>query len=199
MNVLRFDGWICGFGTPSRHRFVAGVWARSPFGAFADVMWEDPDGQRVLLAPTERIRDFVAGTYRFDDTVVTPVFFSRVGATWTVRAEPVSLSITPGKRDGIGRVLAAVPIPLRRSRAFATLTDIPAGRLLPGVRTKGTAPGGNRQWYCAQDHRPLAHGAAWLNAESLGVARAIEPQVTFGFSGAPRRPAWVRMVTYLES
>jgi hypothetical protein len=153
----------------------------------------------VLLAPTERIRDFVAGTYRFDETVVTPVFFSRAGPTWTVRAEPVSLSITPGKRDGIGHALAVVPIPLRRARAFASLTDFPARRLLPGVRTKGTAPGGQQQWYCAQDHRPLAHGAAWLNAESLGAARAIEPRVTFGFSGAPRRPAWVRMVTYVES
>jgi hypothetical protein len=198
MNLLRFDGWICGFGTSSRHRFVVGVWVRSPFGAFADVMWEDPDGRRVLLAPTEPIRDFIAGTYRFDSTAITPVFFSRVDATWTVRAEPVSLSITPGKRDGIGRALGVVPSPLRRSRFFAGITDFPARRLLPGVRTKGTAPGGNRQWYSAQDHRPLEHGAAWLNAESLGVARAIDPQVTFGFSGAPRRPAWVRVVTYLE-
>lgn len=196
--MLRFDGWVCGFGTPSRHRFVAGVWARSPFGAFADVMWEQPDGRRVLLAPTARIRDLVAGSYRFDETVVTPVYFSRVGMTWTVRADPVSLSLTPGPRDAVGRVLAAVPGPLRRSRTFAALTDVPARRILPGVRTKGTAPGGGRQWYCAQDHRPLVNGAAWLQAESLGAARPISPPVTFGFSSAPGRPAWVRLVTYLE-
>lgn len=199
MKTHRFDGWICGFGTPSGHRFVTGVWARSPFGTFADVMWEQPDGTRVLLAPNERVRDFVASTYRFDETVVTPVFFSHVGQTWTVRADPVSLSITPGGRDLVGRLLAVVPSPLRRSRAFATIADLPASRIMPGVHTRGIAPGGNHQWYCAQDHRPLARGRAWLHADSLGDAQPIDPPVTFGFSSAPSKPAWVRVVTYIEA
>lgn len=198
VNLLCFDGWICGFGTPSGHRFVAGVWAQSPFGSFADVMWQRPDGRRVLLAPNKAVRDFVARTYRFDDAVVTPVFFSHVGPTWTVRAEPVSLSITPGRRDVVGVLLASIPRPVRRSRHFAALADFPASRILPGVRTRGVSPGGNRQWYCAQDHRPLVRGRAWLGADSLGDAQAIDPPVTFGFSSAPSRPAWVRVRTYLE-
>ncbi|MEO6714490.1 MAG: hypothetical protein ABIM89_13800, partial [Mycobacteriales bacterium] len=187
-----------GFGTASGHRFVAGVWARSPFGPFADIMWEQPDGRRVLIAPNDQIRDFVASTYRFDDTIVTPVYFSHVGATWTVRAEPVSLSLTPGRPDLVGWLLAAVPRPIRRSRLFAQAADWPAKRVLPGVRTAGVAPGGNRQWYCAQDHRPLVRGAAWLHADPLGAAQPIDPPVTFGFSSTPSRPAWVRVVTYLE-
>ena len=199
MKTLRFDGWICGFGTPSGHRFVTGVWARSPFGTFADIMWEQPDGTRVLLAPTEQTRDFVAATYRFDQTVVTPVYFNQVGETWTVRADPISLSITPGRRDVIGGLLSLVPGPLRKARAWAALADYPASRILPGVRTRGIAPGGNRQWYCAQDHRPLSRGRAWLHADSLGAAQPIDPPVTFGFSSAPSAPAWVRVVTYVEA
>ena len=195
---LRFDGWICGFGTPSGHRFVTGVWAHSPFGTFADVMWERPDGRRVLLAPTAKIRDFVASTYRFDETVLTPVQFGHVGATWTVRAAPVSLSVTPGRRGLIGGLLAVVPGPVRRSRLCATVAEVPASKLLPGVHTRGTSPGGNKQWYCAQDHRPLARGHAWLYADSLGAAQAIDPPVTFGFSSAPSQPTWVRVVTYIE-
>lgn len=63
---LRFDGWIAGVGTSSGTRLVVGHWPRSPFGAFSDVMIEHPDGERVLLAPSRRIADFVAATYRFD-------------------------------------------------------------------------------------------------------------------------------------
>ena len=52
-----FDGEIFGFGTGSGHRFVVGRWTRSPFGPFADVMHEDPDGRRTLLAPTEQVAE----------------------------------------------------------------------------------------------------------------------------------------------
>lgn len=45
---------------------VVGVWSASPFGAFADVMVQTPDDDRVLLAPDERIADFVGSTYAFD-------------------------------------------------------------------------------------------------------------------------------------
>jgi hypothetical protein len=34
---------------------------------------EQPDGRRVLLAPTRPIADFVAQTYRFDEVRIVPV------------------------------------------------------------------------------------------------------------------------------
>jgi hypothetical protein len=54
--VITFDGHIIGASFASGDRLVAGRWFRSPFGAFADVMWCQPDGRRVLLAPDERVR-----------------------------------------------------------------------------------------------------------------------------------------------
>src|SRR4051794_37547125 len=49
---LVFDGWIAGVGTREGTRAVLGRWSSSPWGAFADVMVERPDGHRILLAPT---------------------------------------------------------------------------------------------------------------------------------------------------
>src|SRR5690606_39583710 len=44
-SVLRFRGRIAGWGTASGTRVVVGRWDASPFGAFADVMVERPDGE----------------------------------------------------------------------------------------------------------------------------------------------------------
>ena len=46
---------------------VVGVWSASPFGAFADVMVQTPDDDRILLAPDERIADFVLHRPRKDE------------------------------------------------------------------------------------------------------------------------------------
>ena len=69
----RFTGRIAGVGSTSGIRIVVGRWDSSPWGAFADVMLEDASGHRVLLAPSERVRSFVASTYSFDEEVIEPV------------------------------------------------------------------------------------------------------------------------------
>ena len=63
----RFSGQIAGMGSEEGTRVVIGRWADSPFGSFADVMIERPDGHRVLLAPTTQVATFVAQTYTFDE------------------------------------------------------------------------------------------------------------------------------------
>src|SRR5918998_867562 len=75
--LARFDGEIAGFGTATGHRVVVGRWTGSPFGPFADVMHEAPDGTRTLLAPGDEIAGYVAATYRFDRVVVVPVAAER--------------------------------------------------------------------------------------------------------------------------
>lgn len=50
----RFDGWIGGLGTTSGLRLVVGHWPTSPYGSFTDVLLEQADGHRVLLAPTQQ-------------------------------------------------------------------------------------------------------------------------------------------------
>ncbi|MBV7242442.1 hypothetical protein [Streptomyces sp. MW-W600-10] len=196
---LRFDGWIAGVGTSSGTRLVVGHWPRSPFGAFSDVMVEHPDGERVLLAPTRRVADFVAATYRFDRIEVVPVTVTAAaGDSLLVEAGPLRLRLRTGRRTALGLLLSAVPAPLVRSPVWAALCDVPARLLMPGVRTLGRAGPGRREWYGARDLRPVVAADAALDGADLGTLAPLDPPVAFGFGSAPRRPSLVRVTTTVE-
>lgn len=195
MTRLCFDGWIAGLGTTSGTRVVLGTWARSPFGPFSDVMLEQVDGERLLLAPTSEIADFVSGTYVLDTVRVTPVEVSVTGGAWKVSAGPLDLRFTPGRRGMLGLLLCAVPGVLARRPVWCALTDLPARSLLPGVRTRGSAGAGRREWYGARDLRPIRAASAVFGGEDLGAVAPVAPPVRFGFGSVPRGPALTRVTT----
>jgi len=192
--ALRFDGWIAGVGTSSGARVVLGHWVRSPFGPFSDVMLERADGQRLLLAPTREIADFVAGVYRFDRVRVVPTAVEVAGAVWSVTAGPLALRFTVGRRGPLGLLLRCVPGALAARPAWVALTDLPA-RLLPGVRARGSAGAGRREWYGARDLLPVTAATAAFAGGDLGRLAPVDPPVRFGFGSVPRTPALVRVVT----
>ncbi|MBJ6641639.1 hypothetical protein H4K36_34450 [Streptomyces sp. DHE7-1] len=192
---MRFDGWIAGIGTSSGTRLVVGHWVRSPFGPFSDVMLERADGHRLLLAPTPRTARFIAGTYTFDEVRVVPVRVRDDGRRWTVEAEPLlRLCFTAGRRGATGLLLRAVPGALAASPAWTAVTD-PLARLLMGVRTRGSAGGGRREWYGARDLRALTTATATFEGRDLGPLAPVAPPVRFGFGSTPRRPSVVRVTT----
>jgi len=115
----RFEGSICGFGTASGTRIVVGRWEVSPFGAFADVMVERPDGTRLLLAPTQEVGDYVGGIYGFDDVQVVPVTTSRTSVRLAVSAGPLEAEASIGRRTRWGRLLRLVPRRLATSPTWA--------------------------------------------------------------------------------
>ncbi|MGA5226538.1 hypothetical protein [Streptomyces koyangensis] len=194
----RFEGWIAGVGTGSGTRLVLGHWERAPFGAFSDVMVEEADGRRTLLAPTEEVAAYVAATYRFEEVAVAPVRVTAAGPWWQVVAGPLRLEFTTGRRSLLGLLLRAVPVPLGRLPAWAALLDGPA-RLLPGVRTRGSAGGGRREWYGAHDLRRITAARAMWGDRDLGALAPVVPPVAFGFGSTPRRPALVRVTTTVET
>lgn len=195
---LRFDGWIAGLGTTSGVRIVVGHWPRSPFGPFSDVMLERADGERLLLAPTSETADFIGATYAFDTVRVVPVEVTVAGRVWTVAAEPLRLRFTTGGRSTLGHLLRAVPGALAGRPAWSALTDRPARLLMPGVRTRGSAGGGRREWYGARDLRPVTSLSATFEGRDLGALAPVEPPVRFGFGSVPRRPAVTRVTTTVE-
>ncbi|MFF4780987.1 hypothetical protein ACFY3E_06795 [Streptomyces griseorubiginosus] len=195
---LRFDGWIAGLGTGSGTRIVLGHWPRSPFGPFSDVMVERPDGERLLLAPTREVADFVSGTYVFDRVLVVPVDVRVAGETWSVLAGPLDLRFTTGRRGLLGLLLCAVPGVLARRPAWCALTSLPARLLLPGVRTRGSAGAGRREWYGARDLRPVRAVSAVFEGVDLGAVAPVRPPVRFGFGSVPRQPSLTRVTTTVE-
>ncbi|MFF3641540.1 hypothetical protein [Streptomyces sp. NPDC002564] len=194
----RFDGWIAGIGTATGTRLVVGFWPRSPFGPFADVMVERADGHRVLLAPSQRVAEFVSATYRFDEVVLCPVTVRPARERWTVAGGPLRLTFVPGRPTALGRLLRTVPDRIGGSPAWAALCDVPARLLMPGVRTRGSAGGGRREWYAARDLRPLTAARATWDGADLGELRPVAPPVRFGFGSVPRRPSLTRVVTTVE-
>jgi hypothetical protein len=194
---LRFEGAIAGMGTRAGVRVVVGHWAASPYGPVSDVMVERPDGHRLLLAPTPALARFVADTYAFDEVRVVPVTVTAGPDRWAVTAGPLELRFRLGRRGWRGWLLRAVPAPLARHPAWIALVDLPA-RLLPGVRTRGTAGNGRREWYGVRDLRPIVALTARLDGHDLGPLAPVDPPVRFGFGSTPRHPALVRVTTTVE-
>lgn len=197
--VDRFDGRILGAGTTSGLRYVVGDWARSPLGAFTDVMVATAEGHRVLLAPDARVADYVSRTYSFDEVVLCPVALEETpgegGRHWQISAGPLRCRTHVGARTATGWLLAAVPGPLSRSRAFAVLAD-PVARLVhPGVRTRGSARQGREEYYGAQDQHAVTHLEGTWHGDDLGGLTDVLPAPRFGFSSTPARPSLTRVTT----
>jgi hypothetical protein len=196
--IARFDGWIAGVGTTTGLRVVIGHWARSPFGPFTDVMIEQPSGYRVLLAPTERIAGFVASTYRFDEVRTVHVAATRDRARWKITAPPVELAFDVGGRSLLGVLLRAVPRGLATTPGWIGMIDQVVRRVLPGVRTRGSAVGHREELYAALDlHRITDARVLWEGVDQGRLAPVVPP-VRFGFGSTPPVPSLVRVVTLMQ-
>jgi len=195
VTTLRFDGHIAGFGTAEGTRIVVGIWRESPFGDFADVMVERPDGERMLLAPSEEIADFVSSTYSFDSVVVAPVRVRRRGSRVSVDAGPLAARFEVGAVSPLGMLLRLVPGSLATRPAWLRMIDPLAARLVAGARTAGSAGGGRREYYGVTSARRIVAVEARWNETDLGALARLHPPVRFGFGSAPADPHIVRLRT----
>ena len=195
----QFTGQIAGLGTSGGTRVVIGRWPGSPFGSFADVMVERPDGHRVLLAPTRQVADFVAATYTFDEVRLTGVDVTVADGHWHLDTEPLSMRLTLGRRTALGWLLRGIPAGVATAPWWAAATDPVARVALRGVRTRGTAGQGRREWYGATDVRALRSVSGTWEGDDLGELRPVEPPVRFGFGSTPARPSVTSVVTTVES
>jgi hypothetical protein len=197
--LLRFTGEIAGAGSTSGVRLVVGRWDESPFGAFADVMVQDSSGHRTLLAPTDEVAEFISATYVFDEVVVRPVVAEVGSGGWQVRAgDLLDVALEVGGRMPLGWVLRVPPARLATSRALATAADPVARVLLRGVRTRGSAGGGRREWYGAVDqHRVTGLVGSWRGLD-LGALAPVDPPCDFGFSSTPTTPSVTSVTTTIR-
>ncbi len=196
--MQRFDGFIAGLGTASGLRAVVGHWPRSPLGAFTDVMVEGADGHRVLLAPDLRVAEFVAGTYVFDEVRIEPVTARVDGARWIVEAASLTAAFAVGRRPLLGALLRAVPRPLATHPRWIGAIDAVARRVLPGVRTRGSAARGREEYYGALDLHRITGASVRFDGDDAGGLAPVDPPVRFGFGSTPRSPSLTRVVTLVR-
>ena len=199
----RLEGTIAGVGFETGDRFVVGLWSAGPLGGMADVMWAQPDGRRVLLAPSQDVARFVGGIYRFDQVRVVPFELKhRSSQAVKLEAGEVAVELFAGPP---WRIFGLRPRVLRRSPAWvrieSSLFQPVLGRFLPGldnVRGYGTTPAGVREWYAIDAYRPLLFARGRVDDRDLGRMRSLDPPTGFGFSEFPSTPALVDCAPVLE-
>jgi len=160
---------------------VIGNWASSPVGVLSDVMWAQPDGQRVLLAP-EHGADYITSIYSYDEVRVQPVDVSLGEVTMSVASGDLRLTIDLGS--------FVVPLPPRPRFVTATVENW-CSRALLGTRTYGVSPTGVKEWYRTRKIVRVTAASGLLADEDLGELRPIEGPLGFGFTDPPRPPSQV--------
>ena len=194
----RFTGRIAGVGSTSGVRVVVGRWDDSPWGTFADVMLEDASGHRVLLAPDERVREFVAATYSFDEHVIEPVSVDDTADGWHVSTPSLTLRLVVGGRTPLGAALGLVPARVATAPAWCAVADPLARVVLRGVRTRGTAGNDRKEWYGATSVVSVTSISGEWRGTDLGALARVDPPCRFGFSSTPARPSVTSVVTTIE-
>jgi len=191
----RFHGQIAGVGSTSGVRVVVGSWHRTPLGSFGDAMVETASGHRVLVAPSRPVAEFIEATYVFDEVRLEPITVTSTSGRWQVASPSLTLDLTVGGRMPLGRLLRVVPVRLAASPVWATLVDPVARRVLRGVRTRGTALAGRREFYGATDLHAVTALEGSFDGRPLGELAPVDPPCRFGFSSTPRRPSVTTVVT----
>ena len=195
---LVFTGHIAGLGTEAGVRMVIGSWLQSPFGRFADVMVETAEGERILLAPSEQVAEFVSATYTFDTTIVGAVTMDYAPDGFVFTAPELTVTATLGGPARFDRLLRLVPSRLATAPLWLRAIDPVAARLIPGVRTSGSAGNGRREYYGVRRTRRILAVTARFRGADLGGLASLKPPVRFGFSSAPEDPQMVSVTTRID-
>ncbi len=195
---LVFTGHIAGAGTGSGLRIVVGAWDESPFGAFTDVMLQTADDERILLAPTEAVAEFVSTTYRFDRVELGELSADLDAGKLTVAGENFEARIGIGGSAPVDRLLRFVPPRLATAPRWLRAIDPVASRMVPGVHTYGSAGNGRVEYYGVRRSRRITAIEGHYRGAPFGGIAPLSPPVSFGFSSAPAAPQIVAVTTTID-
>jgi len=124
---------------------------------------------------------------------------ARTDGQLRVDADDLALTVGVGTRTRLGWALRSVPGKIARAPRWIGTIDPLARMAMRGVRTKGTAGNGRREWYGATDEHRVCAVDVTLDGRSLGCLADVDPPVRFGFSSTPRRPSIVAVTTTVET
>ena len=115
-----------------------------------------------------------------------------------VSAPGLEVAGTLGGAAPFDWLLRWVPARLATAPAWLRAIDPIAARLVPGVRTAGTAGQGRREYYGVQRARRIASADGNFRGVDLSGLATLDPPVRFGFSSAPATPQLVSVTTTID-
>ncbi|WP_234835161.1 hypothetical protein [Mycolicibacterium stellerae] len=161
-------------------------------------MLQTADDERVLLAPDDAIACFVSSTYRFDRVDVGEVRAALGEERLTVTTDGFDARIRIGGAAPIDRLLRLVPRRLATSPRWLRAIDPVAARVVPGVRTYGTAGNARVEYYGVRRSRRVTAIDGHYRGVPFGGLAPLAPPVSFGFSSAPPSPQIVSVTTTID-
>ena len=161
-------------------------------------MIEMSDGERVLVAPNGEIAEFVSTTYTFDRIELGEVKAEVSHDDFTLTGPELDVVGRLGGAAQFDWLLRLVPPRLAVAPAWLRAIDPIAARLVPGVRTAGSAGNGRREYYGVRRTRRIESVDAKYRGTPLGHVTALDPPVRFGFSSAPQAPQLVAVTTTID-
>jgi hypothetical protein len=161
-------------------------------------MLQTADAERILLAPTEAVAEFVSTTYRFDRVELGELSADLDAEKLTVAGENFEARIGIGGPAPVDRLLRCVPRRLATAPRWLRAIDPVASRMVPGVHTYGSAGNGRVEYYGVRRSRRItAIEGHYRGAPFCGIA-PLRPPVSFGFSSAPAAPQIVAVTTTID-
>src|SRR4029079_9226367 len=112
--------------------------------------------------------------------VLGPVAVTDDGSAWCVTAPDLVIRLDVGRRRALGRLLGVVPRPISPSPSWAAVTDPVARVALRGVRTRGSAGNGRREYYGATDLHAVDAAEGTWPGDPLGGLAAAQPEPRLG-------------------
>ena len=181
-------GSITSVGFASGDRFVIGDWQQSPIGPFADIMWAQPSGHRILLVDADAA-SYVDSVYPFPEIRHQRVTTEHDGRTYLVRSGDLELRLRFG--------VAVLRLPPRPRWLTATIENRVSRKLL-SVDTYGVSPTGVVEWYRTRSARRVVAATASFGGTDLGALASLDRPLGFGFTDPPRLPSHVRLRVDLQ-
>ena len=184
-----FRGRITSSGFESGDSLVIGDWLESPLGAFTNIMWSKPDGNRVLLSPSPQHADFVSSLYDFDEVLVTDIIVNRKRKTISIKTDHLQVSMSWG---------VSFPLPIPRPLWFISSIENIFGKIFFGSSTYGIARDGSREWYSIRGISRVFHAVAKTPYSNFGKIGKTSFSKPFGFSSPPKTPTSMKVNSHID-
>lgn len=201
--MIEFSGHIVALGFASGDRVLCGMWDKSPFGTFTDVMWQQKNDHRILISPWKQSATFISSHYSFDEVRVGPVTAAPTKQGFAIVAGPLNVEIHIGPPTALSRLIRLRPNRLLRNLNYLRFEDRFIRPIvnkfvdLNNARSYGLTQQGTQQWYAIHDILFLS--GAYARREGIDLGEMVECRhCKFGHSSPPPRPSVIAVSTYFD-